>query len=58
MSSAVKKKKAKRMHPVKRTFMVIGATLLSLILIIVITISIIAAALTVYITCFTACSLR
>ena len=49
MSSAVKKKKAKRMHPVKRTFMVIGATLLSLILIVVITISIIAAALTVYI---------
>ena len=48
-SGASAKKKPKRMNPVKRTFMVIGATLLSLLLVIIITGSIIAAALTVYI---------
>lgn len=47
---AKKKKKQKRkVHPIKRTFAVIGTTLLSIVLIVIITGSIIAAALTVYV---------
>jgi penicillin-binding protein 1A len=44
-----KKKKRKKMHPVKKFFAIIGTTLLSLVLIFVISGSIIAAALTVYV---------
>ena len=44
-----KKRKRKKTHPIKKLFAVIGTTLLSLILIVVITGSIIAAALTVYV---------
>ena len=44
-----KKKKKRKVNPIKRTFAVIGTTLLSLVLIVVITGSIIAAALTVYV---------
>lgn len=47
---AVKKKKKKRkVNPIKRTLAVIGTTILSLVLIVIITGSIIAAALTVYV---------
>ena len=49
-NSAVKDKAAvKRKHPLKRTLAVIGTTLLSLFLIVVITGSIVATALTVYV---------
>lgn len=44
-----KRKKKRKVNPIKRTFAVIGTTLLSLVLIVVITGSIIAAALTVYV---------
>lgn len=44
-----KHKEKKSIHPVKKIFAVIGTTLLSLVLIVVITGSIIAAALTVYV---------
>lgn len=44
-----KSKKGRKINPVKKTFIVIGTTLLSLVLVVVITGSIIAAALTVYI---------
>ena len=44
-----KKKNKKKMHPVKKFFAIIGTTLLSLVLIFVISGSIIAAALTVYV---------
>lgn len=44
-----KNKEKKSIHPVKKIFAVIGTTLLSLVLIVVITGSIIAAALTVYV---------
>lgn len=44
-----KKKKKRKVHPLKRTLAVIGTTILSLVLIVVITCSIIAAALTVYV---------
>lgn len=46
---AVKRKKKKKAGPVKKTLTVIGTVILSLILIAVITVSIIAAALTVYV---------
>lgn len=51
-SSSGKYKKKKKVNPVKRTFAVIGTTLLSLVLIIIITGSIIAAAMTVYVVQF------
>ena len=44
-----KTRSKKKMHPVKKFFAIIGTTLLSLFLIIVISGSIIAAALTVYV---------
>jgi len=44
-----KKKKKRKINPIKRTLAVIGTTILSLVLIVVITGSIIAAALTVYV---------
>ncbi len=44
-----KKRKKRKIHPIKRTFAVIGTTILSLVLIVIITGSIIAAALTVYV---------
>lgn len=44
-----KKKKKRKVNPVKRTLAVIGTTILSLFLIVIITSSIIAAALTVYV---------
>ena len=44
-----KKRKKRKVNPIKRTLAVIGTTILSLILIVVITGSIIAAALTVYV---------
>ncbi len=44
-----KKKKKRKVNPVKRTLAVIGTTILSLVLIVIITGSIIAAALTVYV---------
>ncbi len=44
-----KKRKRRKVNPIKRTLAVIGTTLLSLVLIVVITGSIIAAALTVYV---------
>lgn len=47
-----KKKKKKKSNPVKKTFAVIGTTLLSLVLIVLITGSILAAALTVYVVQF------
>lgn len=43
------KKKRRKVNPIKRTFAVIGTTLLSLFLIVIITSAIIAAALTVYV---------
>ncbi len=46
------RRKKKKVNPVKRTLVVIGTTLLSLVLIVIITGSIIAAALTVYIVQF------
>ena len=45
-------KKKKKVNPIKKTFAVIGTTLLSLILIVLITGSILAAALTVYVVQF------
>lgn len=47
-----KKKKKKKSNPVKKTFAVIGTTLLSLVLIVLITGSILAAAMTVYVVQF------
>ena len=44
-----KKKKKRKVNPIKRTLAVIGTTILSLVLIVIITGSIIAAALTVYV---------
>ncbi|MCH5349247.1 MAG: transglycosylase domain-containing protein [Oscillospiraceae bacterium] len=44
-----KKKKKRKVNPIKRTLVVIGTTILSLVLIVIITGSIIAAALTVYV---------
>ncbi len=44
-----KKRKKRKVNPIKRTLAVIGTTILSLVLIVVITGSIIAAALTVYV---------
>ncbi|MBD5141622.1 MAG: peptidoglycan glycosyltransferase [Ruminococcus sp.] len=44
-----KKKKKRKVNPIKRTLAVIGTTILSLFLIVIITSSIIAAALTVYV---------
>ncbi len=44
-----KKKKKRKVNPIKRTLVVIGTTMLSLFLIVIITGSIIAAALTVYV---------
>ena len=44
-----KKKKKRKVNPIKRTLAVIGTTILSLFLIVIITTSIIAAALTVYV---------
>ena len=44
-----RKRKKRKVNPIKRTLAVIGTTLLSLVLIVVITGSIIAAALTVYV---------
>lgn len=44
-----KKKKKRKVNPIKRTLAVIGTTILSLFLIVIITCSIIAAALTVYV---------
>ena len=44
-----KRKKKKKVNPIKRTLAVIGTTILSLFLIVIITSSIIAAALTVYV---------
>lgn len=48
-SKSKNKKKKKKIHPVKKFFAIIGTTLLSLVLIFVISGSIIAAALTVYV---------
>ena len=45
----VKKRKRRKTNPVKKTFAVIGTTLLSLFLILVITLCIVATALTVYV---------
>jgi len=44
-----KKRKKRKVNPIKRTLAVIGTTILSLVLIVIITGSIIAAALTVYV---------
>ncbi|MDE5993441.1 MAG: hypothetical protein K2G87_10385 [Oscillospiraceae bacterium] len=44
-----RKKKKRKVNPIKRTLVVIGTTILSLVLIVIITGSIIAAALTVYV---------
>ncbi len=44
-----RKKKKRKVNPIKRTLAVIGTTILSLVLIVIITGSIIAAALTVYV---------
>lgn len=44
-----KRKKKRKVNPIKRTLVVIGTTILSLFLIVIITSSIIAAALTVYV---------
>ena len=48
-SNTPKKKKKRKVNPIKRTLAVIGTTILSLFLIVIITGSIIAAALTVYV---------
>lgn len=48
-TKAPKKRKKKKINPIKRTLAVIGTTILSLFLIVIITASIIAAALTVYV---------
>ncbi|MGN0665311.1 MAG: transglycosylase domain-containing protein [Huintestinicola sp.] len=48
-SGKKKKKRKKKANPIKKTFAVIGTVILSLILILVISCSIIAAALTVYV---------
>lgn len=44
-----RRRKKRKVNPIKRTFAVIGTTILSLVLIVIITGSIIAAALTVYV---------
>ncbi|MGN0675059.1 MAG: transglycosylase domain-containing protein [Oscillospiraceae bacterium] len=44
-----KRRKKRKVNPIKRTLAVIGTTILSLVLIVIITASIIAAALTVYV---------
>ncbi|MDE5859089.1 MAG: hypothetical protein K2H23_01660, partial [Oscillospiraceae bacterium] len=48
-SRSDKKKKKRKVNPIKRTLAVIGTTILSLFLIVIITGSSIAAALTVYV---------
>ncbi len=49
LAKTPKKKKKRKVNPIKRTLAVIGTTILSLVLIVIITGSIIAAALTVYV---------
>lgn len=51
-SNEVKRKKKKKSNPVKKTFAVIGTTVLSLVLVVVIVGSILTAALTVYVVQF------
>lgn len=53
LAKSPKKKKKRKVNPIKRTLAVIGTTILSLVLIVIITGSIIAAALTVYVLQFT-----